>query len=129
MGNSDEFRVSDAFFQTKSPGFWVVQDAHDPTDTQWAHNQFAAVTIPAGRVGTLYVFVPASTAASVMPNQLDPLGGWERSDESYSGSEPRTVWTKTITTRQVRGRDVPTSYTLYHATGQNHGLVYCVELA
>jgi hypothetical protein len=126
--NSNEFRVSDAFFQSKSPSFWVIQDAHDPTDNQWAHNQFAAVTIPAGRTGVLYVFVPASTTADAMPNQLDPVAGWERSAESYTGSEQRTVWSKTLAPRQVRGHDVDRSYTLYHVTGQGHGFVYCVEL-
>lgn len=126
--NSDEFRVGDEFFRSKSPSFWVIADAHDPTDNQWAHNQFAAVTVPAGRTAILYVFVPASTAANAMPNQLDPVAGWERTEESYTGSEQRTIWSKTIAPRQVRGRDVPSSYTLYHATGQGHGFVYCIEL-
>jgi hypothetical protein len=76
--NSNEFRVSDAFFQSKSPSFWVIQDAHDPTDNQWAHNQFAAVTIPAGRTGVLYVFVPASTTRC----QISSI-------RSLAGSAPR----------------------------------------
>jgi hypothetical protein len=126
--NSGEFGIDDSFFADKSPSIWVIQDAHDPTDNQWAHNQFAAVTIPAGRTANLYVFVPASTAADFMPNQLDPAAGWTRTAQSYTGSEQRTVWSKSLAPRQVRGHDAPSSYTLYHVTGQGHGFVYCVEL-
>ena len=124
--SSNEFGDWSEFFSQRGPQFWIIQDAHDPTDQEWAHNLFAAVTIPASRQAMLYVVVCQSCDAV---NTVDPLGGWEITDTVVTGrNDARTVWRKQIEPRSIRGTDVPMSYNLYHFTAGGHGYIYFVEL-
>jgi hypothetical protein len=125
VGNADVNTVSNcdrdyflgsefqAFFDAYGSGKTLVQDAHDPNDFTWDDDQFATITVPAGMLANLYLFVPVGTnaghahTAAEMPNVVDPRSGWEDTGLEYTEANGilRHLWTK-----QISG-----GYELYHS--------------
>ena len=106
------------FFEA-NPGLALIQDAHDPNDRDFAHGRFVEVNIPSGATATFFCLVPIEGSGGVAdghshtegdyPNEIDPLGGWVDTGESYRESNGilRKVFTKDVT---------ESFYILYHTT-------------
>ena len=106
------------FFEA-NPGLALIQDAHDPNDRDFAHGRFVEVNIPSGATATFFCLVPIEGSGGVAdghshtegdyPNEVDPLGGWEDTGESYRESNGilRKVFKKVVT---------ESFYILYHTT-------------
>ena len=104
----------------------------DPTDLGWAHNQFAAISIPKGSTATIHCFVPVSDSSGNLggadadaianggPNAVDPAGGWVNALHSYDETNGIR--------RQHYTKEATGSVVLYHATANNWGYIYMVEL-
>jgi hypothetical protein len=129
-------RDSYTFGETWSPFFaslthgWLIQDAHDPNDLDWSHNEFAQLQLQGP--ATIYCLIPVSTNGVVSAGHdhgfaevQSALGApftqqdWQDTGQTYTESNgiQRRVYQMTATT----------STKLYHTTHMGHGLVYIVD--
>ena len=134
----DNYVLSDSYaaFLDGKEFLWLLQDAHDPSDSAWAHNRFAEVLIPAGATAILHCFVPSCafndaaghcTTDQQLPNAIDPLGGWA----SVLGTDALPVTyaeSNGIVRQQFTKSVVDSEYTLYHYVSNGWGYLYMIEL-
>ena len=114
----------DTFFAERSANpITILQDAHDPNDATWDHDDFVELRIRAGVVARVYLFVPEGQDGhgheeDDQPNTIDPLGGWADTGETYTEDLgiQRRLWTK----------DVAGNYQLQHTVHLGWGYLYMV---